>query len=146
MQIEIKDITDGKFNGKKLWICDFRFSDYNNSKPIRHIKPVQVLVCSNSDLPKNKTVYYSESHLKKISKKGEPLKSGIIAPFDNTGYRSYTGTPLNAFDDKKECIEFYKKQCESVAKGWKEWRKNKIEFIDKQIQDIYDNIDYCNRI
>jgi len=97
MKIDIKEIIDGKKNGEKIWICDFRFSDYGHTKPLRHVKPTQVIIVGNSELPKNKTVYYSESHFLALNKKGEPMKSKIIKPFDNTGQRSYTGVALNAF-------------------------------------------------
>ena len=108
-------IVDKKIKeGDTLWITDFRFgSDGALNKPIRHVKPTKVKLVSNSELPKNKTVYYSNYHFRPINKNGETSKSRIIAPYDNTGYRSYTGVSLNIFTDEKECKDFYIDLCKN---------------------------------
>jgi hypothetical protein len=117
MRIDIKDLVEGKLDGEYVWVCDFR---HNNifEKPIRHVAPERVLVRSNTEIPTKtsahgkvyqvRTIYYSESHFVRLSKKtGKPIKS-MYAPFDNTGYRSYTGVPLNIFDNEAECQACYR--------------------------------------
>lgn len=98
--------------GEIVWVCDYRHNDIAN-KPIRHIKPTEVIIVSNDDLPDNKTVYYSDIHFRPIGKKGQPLKR-IIAPYDNTGFRSYPGVSLNIFLTKEECVKHYFKQCQEI--------------------------------
>ena len=87
-----------EFNSKKVWICDLRYNDYSN-KPIRNVRPMQVLVRSNKYT--TKTVYYSESHFVGYNKKGELLKRKTIVPFDTTGNRGYTGVPVNCFETEE---------------------------------------------
>lgn len=114
--------TDFKV-GDKIWVCDYRFKDKGTSrlsKPIRHVKPIQVILCSNSDLPKNKRIYYSEYHLKGLNKKGKILKSKVIAPFDNTGHRYYTGISINVFECEEECRDFYKDRCIEILEELKQ--------------------------
>jgi hypothetical protein len=131
--IDIKKITNGEMNDVKVWICDLRYTDYSN-KPIRNIKPIEVLVRSNSET--SKRVYYSESHFVEFNKKGEPLKSKIKAPFDGTGYRSYAGVSLNCFDNEKECVNHYKKQVKIAIKGLEEHRECIAEVVNKKITEL----------
>lgn len=113
MEIDIKEITDSSvWIGKRVWICDFRQPDLNK-KPIRHVQPIEVEVCSNEDLPKNKRIYYSENHFRKIGAKG--LTKDIIPVFDNTGYRSFAGTPVKAFDNQQECYAAYNVMADSIV-------------------------------
>lgn len=120
--------------GQRVWICDYRHNDIAN-KPIRHVKPTEVIVVSNDDLPSGKVIYYADIHFKPIGKKGTPLKQ-IIAPYDNTGYRSFTGTSLNIFLTKDECVEHYLKQCEEIKKEVEKERKRANERFDKMIEEI----------
>ena len=109
MKIKLEDLKVGQ----KVYICDYRQEDLNK-KPIRNVQPMAVQVVSNDDLPKNKTVYYSDVHFRMIKNKGEGVTSRIIAPFDNTGYRSYSGVMLNIFDDYEECADLFKLQIDDV--------------------------------
>ena len=109
MIIKLENLTAGQ----KVYICDFRQEDLNK-KPIRNIQSMIVQVVSNNDLPKNKTVYYSDVHFRMIKSKGEGVTSRIIPPFDNTGYRSYPGVMLNIFDNYEECANFYNSQVDDV--------------------------------
>lgn len=126
--------THADMIGKRVWICDYRFNDIAQ-KPIRHVKPTEVLIVSNDDLPKNKIVYYSEIHFKPIGKTGKTLKQ-IIAPYDNTGYRSSTGTSVNIFLSESECVEHYLTQCEMIKKEIEEERKRANRRLDSMIKDI----------
>ena len=131
--IDIKKITNGEMNGIKVWICDLRYTDYSN-KPIRDIKPTQVLIVSNEETKKR--IYYSESHFLELNAKGEPLKSKLKSPFDGTGYRTYTGVALNCFDNEKDCVEHYKKQVKVAIKGLEEHRKSITEIVDKKLSEL----------
>ena len=81
MKIETSEIREGKRNGEIVWICHYNQPDLNK-KPLRNLKPTRCIICSNDDLPKNKRVYYSESHFKPLSKHGVKL-STVISPVDN---------------------------------------------------------------
>lgn len=135
----------GEFNstgeptvGQIVWICDYRHNDFLE-RPIRHVKPTQAVVVSNDDLPKRKTVYYAETHFRPIGKKGKPLKQ-IIAPYDNTGYRSYEGESLQIFHDKEDCIEKYMELCNIVKDGIESERELMNARFDEMINNINDTI------
>ncbi len=132
MQINIKDITEGKYNGKYVYISDIRDNGNPFEKLIRNIPPQKVLVRCNKHLNKNKTIYYSESHFLGLNKNGEPLKSKVIAPYDNTGYRAFTGTPLKVFDNLKDCEESYNIQKEVIRNKMKE----KIKVLQEKIENF----------
>jgi len=131
--INITDITSGKLNGKFVWICDLRYNNYSD-KPIRHIKPIRVLIRGNDKT--KKTIYYSESHFIGLNKTGVPVESKIYAPFDNTGFRSRTGIPLNCFDNEDECFKFYKKQLGLAINGLNDYKDSVINLIDKKIDEL----------
>lgn len=114
--------------GKKVWITDVRLSD-NSDGFVRHVKPTEVVIFSNTDLPKGKRVYYSEYHFRKLGKNGKPLAQ-IIAPFDNTGYRSYSGVCLHVFETEKEAVAKYNEQLDVV-----------IEKLERRKQAVVDQID-----
>lgn len=67
MKLEIKELREGGHNGKTVWVCDFRWADFDK-KEDRNIKPTQVLIRSTSET--SKRVNYSDSFfspkLKKI--------------------------------------------------------------------------------
>lgn len=126
---------------EEVWICDYRYNDIDN-KPIRHVQPKKVVVVGNEELPKNKKVYYSDFHFRAIKENGKP-SSAIIAPYDNTGYRSYTGESLNIFYSEKECKQHYKKQCKENIKKFEAAKLSKIEYYDKKIVDIKDEMESC---
>lgn len=115
MQIDIKKLTQtSEYVGQIFWICDIRQPDLTK-KPIRHVKAQPAMLRSNSDLPKNKRLYYSENHFVKLNAKGSPT-STVIPIYDNTGYRSFTGTAINVFDNKEECLKFYNEQIDTIVK------------------------------
>lgn len=124
--------------GDTVWVCDYRHNDILE-KPIRHVEPQKVFVVCNSELPKNKTVYYSDFHFRPVGNKGQML-SKIIAPFDNTGYRSYTGVSLNIFLTKEECIEHYIKQCNDIKDSVESERKRVSVKLNQMIDDVNENI------
>ena len=131
--VNIKDVTDGNMNGQTVWICDLRYNNYNE-KPIRNIKPTKVLIRDNNET--NKKIYYSSSHFVGLNKKNQPIKSKVIAVYDNTGYRSITGTPLNCFLSENECVQYYKKQLEIAIKGLKYYKASMIIEVDEKISKL----------
>lgn len=129
MKIDIREIAENdNWIGKTVWICDFRRPDLDK-KAIRHVRPTKVIVRSNKELPPKTNIYYSNNHFCKLNTKGAISASGIIPVFDNTGYRSRTGTPVSVFDNEKECNEEYCKMSNSI-----------IEAIDVRISRILINL------
>ncbi|QDX95855.1 hypothetical protein EEL30_21690 [Brevibacillus laterosporus] len=120
--------------GDIVYICDYRFNNIDQ-QPIRHVEPQKVMVFSNSDLPRNKNVYYSEHHFRPLNKKGKS-SSRIIAPYDNTGYRHYTGVSLNIFFSEEECIKHYWRQCKQILKRFEQAKIDKVNYYESKINEI----------
>ena len=131
-------LNDGLKDGQIVYICDYRYNDIFN-KPIRHVEPTRVIVVSNEELPKNKRIYYSRTHFKPINKSGKVM-SKIIAPFDNTGYRNFTGVCVNIFDSMEECIEKYNKQCEYILEEIENGKKEAILRFDNMKEKVNNRI------
>ena len=134
--IDFKEITDGKWDNKKVWICDYRWTDYNK-KAARKIFPKQVYVKSNNDNP-SKRIYYSNSHFQDINKDGKALKSKVTVPFDTTGYRSYAGIPLNAFETEEECKLFFRNQVREAVKELVSRKQSVTERFDTMLDSLND--------
>lgn len=126
MQLKTKEVADGLHTGKEVWICDLRWNDFNN-KPIRDITPKKVIVRPISETKKR--VYYSEIFFSEI-KNDKVVSSSVIGLFDNTGYRSYTGVPLNVFTTEAECIKNYKKLAHEAYKSFLEWKQIQLNYIN----------------
>lgn len=120
--------------GLCVWVCDFRFNNNGDIKPIRNVEPVEVMVCSNEDLPGNKRVYYSPIHFRPVV--GEKVLSKVIGPYDNTGYRAYPGTSLNIFLTKFECYDCYITQCDKAISQFIDYENRLTLAVDAQIQVI----------
>ena len=114
MKIETREVMNGLRDGEQVWICHYLRPDLDK-KPLRNVPPTLVQVVNNSSLPKNKRVYYSASHFLPVAKNGS-LKSTVISPVDNTGYRSMSGNPLNVFDSEQECIECWNEELSEVMR------------------------------
>lgn len=116
MQIKTADIRNGAMVGEIVWICHYHRPDLQK-KALRNVPPTQVLIRDNTELPKNKRVYYSQTHFSPINKQEEPLAK-VISPVDNTGYRSRHGTELFVFTTEEECIAEWNRQikahCERI--------------------------------
>lgn len=135
-------IESGEVNiGDKVWICDYRFDDPTN-KPMRNIAPQQVFIMDNSSTKKR--VYYSDFYFAPISAKGTPLAT-VIAPFDNTGFRGYTGVSVGIFLQEKDCRDYFVKQCgearQKIEKARDEFTKKMNERIEEAtvLQNIHAN-------
>lgn len=120
--------------GNTVWVCDYRYNDLSLSKPIRHVPPVEVEIWSNDDLPKNKRVYYSSIHFRPIGKKT------VIAPFDNTGYRSYTGVSLNVFLTEDEAKNYYIRTCKNLIGDLQQEKVRAMKEFDDKISNVSEEI------
>ena len=105
----INEIKNGEHIGEEFYICDIKYEGDPFKKFIRNVPPQKVFVRSNDELPNNKRIYYSSTHFVKSKKNGEP-GTQVIALFDNTGYRSKTGTPLQVFKTMEEAKKMYYSQ------------------------------------
>ena len=102
--------------GKQVWITDYRRG--KSGGYVRHVPPTLVEVVHNSELPKNKRVYYSDVHFRKV-KNGKVSKE-IHAPYDNTGYRFYKGVSVNIFYTYEEAAKQYNEQIDDIVKSYNE--------------------------
>lgn len=117
MKIDINQITSGELLGEIIYVSDYRKPDLDK-KAIRHVEPIRVIVCNektfNDAGKKYPNVYYSHTVLVPLNKKDEPVFSRPIKVFDNTGFRAFTGVPLQAFSTEEEAIDSYNEQVQSV--------------------------------
>lgn len=97
--------------GDRFWVADYRHKDVTE-KPIRHVQPQLVEVTDNAELPANKRVYYADFHFRPVGKAG--VLKQVIAPFDATGFRGYTGVSVGIFTTEAECKAYYVTQCQAV--------------------------------
>lgn len=134
MEIPISDITHGVYSDKIVYICDYRITD-RNKKPIRNVSPTEVLVVHKTE--SKKTVYYSDYCFKPLGVNGKPL-SKIIMPFDNTGYRSFTGNPVFVFDNMDECVEKWNSMIDEHIQYWENEKLHAIQRIDDRIANFED--------
>ena len=132
MQIPIDEIVNGSRDGQIVWVCDYRRPDLGN-KPIRIVSPTRVIVCENDPEAR---IYYSRSHFKKLNAKDEPIKSKIIKPFDNTGYRSYTGEPVAVFDNRDECVEHWKMLVKDVVIRLEDYKICIVKRAEREIEEL----------
>jgi len=116
--------------GKQIWIVDYRRG--KSGGYVRHVPPTLVKVTCNSELPKNKRVYYSDYHFRKV-KNGKVSKE-ILAPYDNTGYRSYTGVSVNIFYTYEEAAKKYNEQIEEIIYLY----NNEIKNIRNEMDEVND--------
>ncbi len=112
--------------GQDVWICDYRLNKSSIEKPIRHVKPQLVQVTDNGTA---RNIYYSNVHFRPYSAKGNVLKK-IIKPYDNTGYRAFTGVSVNIFMTEKECRKHYVKQCKTIMEELKQEKERKLKFFE----------------
>jgi hypothetical protein len=136
MKLEPKEVAGGgNFIGQEVYVCDFRWDDFDK-RPARNIRPTKVLIRDISETTKR--IYYSNVFLSEI-KKENLLKSSMIKIYDNTGYRSFPGVPLNIFTTENEAIKYYIKMKDAVVGKFKEYRDMKlshINLIEEELKNI----------
>ena len=119
---------ENNVEGHVVFVTDIRIAAGGN-KFIRNVPPTKVTILSNDKLPTGKTVYYSDFHFAPM--KGDKLLKKVIVPFDNTGYRSFTGTSLHVFEDLDECVDFYNNQVDKACEVYEMRIKDIEEQRDK---------------
>lgn len=127
METLIKEISEGKHNGKSFWICDLRYLNGYYSKPIRNVPPTFAEVSDTSD---KDNVYYSDSSFF--------VKSKMIKLYDNTGYRGRTGTALRVFENKEDCVAHYNAQIELAVKSLEKDKETRVSEICELIEKFKD--------
>jgi hypothetical protein len=134
MKIKVDDVRKGdNYLNKDVWVCDLRFKD-GLEKPIRNVRPIKVSIQSRALV--KKIIYYSDNALVPYNKKGELNFNQAFGIFDNTGFRSYPGVPLDIFDSEQECVEQYKFLVTLAINDLENAKKNMIEVIDDRITKL----------
>ena len=120
--------------GKRVWICDYRNNNKDVfNKPIRFIKPIYVEVCLPTK--ERERVYYSPIHFKEVGN-NEKLLSKVIAPYDNTGYRTYKGVSLNIFYREDSCKVFFQGQIDNAIDEIKKAEKRHLEYVNSRLDSL----------
>lgn len=132
MQIDINTITNGSYDGNIVYICDYR--QERGKKPLRNVPPTKVKVLPKTE--SNKTVYYSQSFFRPYGKNG--LLSKTIMPYDNTGFRSFTGNPVYVFDDHQECIDKWNSLIDEHIQYWEKEKLVAVQHIEDRIVNFKD--------
>lgn len=130
MRIDVTNLE--QYEGVDVWICDYRQPD-KDKKPIRKVPPTKVNVRPSSEA--KKTVYYSNYCFKPYSISGK-LTSKEIKPFDNTGFRSFSGNPVYIFDDEQECIDQWNTLINDTIKYWTDRKAVVLTEIDDTIKRL----------
>jgi len=129
MKFEEFITIDECHDGNIVWVCDYRYNDYSK-KPIRHLKPTKVKVCSKGILPKNEKLYYTDIFFMSI--KGNK----IIKLYDNTGYRSFPGIAVQVFLSEEESFRYYSAIGQEIIQDLLSFKEKYIENLDKRIFKI----------
>ena len=132
------DYTENLNNilGKHVWICDYRVNDKAVLKPIRDVKPMEVVIVDAVNCKKN--IYYSPVYFQPV--KGKKVLSTVIAPIDNTGYRCSPGTSVNIFDTKEECVKCYREQVRQADEIYEKEKARIIKEFDTRMQVLDDSL------
>ena len=56
-----------------------------------------------------------------------------IKPYDNTGFRSFTGNPVYIFDNEQECIDKWNSLIDEEISYWKIKKNTILSEINKTI-------------
>lgn len=131
-KIDVKDISSGSMNGELVWVCDYRRPDLHK-KAARNVPVQKVLVVSSDDL--NQKIYYSNSAFLKLNKNGLATKQ-VVKLFDNTGFRTYAGVPLNVFDNESECVACWNRQIGDVVESINLKKQIVIGSLNDQEEDL----------
>lgn len=116
--------------GKMVWICDYRANADPTKKPIRNIKPTPVVVTDAKET--SKTIYYSPVYFRPVNR--GKISSTVIAPLDNTGYRCCSGTSVNIFYTKEECVKCYREQVRQANEIYEKEKARIIKEFDARMQ------------
>lgn len=118
--------------GKMAWICDYRANAEPTKGPIRNIKPTPVVVTDAKET--SKTIYYSPVYFRPVNK--GKISSTVIAPMDKTGYRCNSGTSINIFYTKEECVKCYREQVRQASEIYEREKARIIADFDKRMVEL----------
>ena len=116
MKVDYRKVSTGEMDGENVFVCDIRHNGNPFEKFLRNVEPTAVIVVPEHQI--KKTIYYSNSAFLKLKKDGSPSKTPIVL-FDNTGYRSYAGTPLNIYTTMEEAVTKYNEQKSKIKEDMK---------------------------
>lgn len=138
------DYAEGLENviGKMAWICDYRANTDPTKKPIRNIKPTPVVVTDAKET--SKTIYYSPVYFRPVNR--GKISSTVIAPLDNTGYRCCSGTSVNIFYTKEECVKCYREQVRQADEIYEKEKARIIKEFDARMQILNDSLTPFNDV
>lgn len=128
--------------GKMVWICDYRANADPTKKPIRNIKPTPVVVTDAKET--SKTIYYSPVYFRPVNR--GKISSTVIAPLDNTGYRCCSGTSVNIFYTKEECVKCYREQVRQADEIYEKEKARIIKEFDARMQILNDSLTPFNDV
>lgn len=131
-----------KVLGKRVWICDYRVNDRAVLKPIRDVKPTEVVIADANKC--TKTIYYSPVYFQPV--KGKKVLSTVIAPVDNTGFRCSPGVSVNIFDTKEDCVKCYREQVRQADEIYEKEKARIIKEFDARMQVLDDSLTPFNGI
>jgi hypothetical protein len=135
MEIEINKVTSGELDGQIVWICDYHQPDFN-LKPRRNIPPTKVKIVPND----GKKIYYSESHFVKVADDGSVKFNKFWAPFDNSGYRSFSGHPVSVFDDELDCRIAWNTKISAILAEVQQAKQASINRFDGMLATLQEQI------
>jgi hypothetical protein len=128
--------------GKMVWICDYRANADPTKKPIRNIKPTPVVVTDAKET--SKAIYYSPVYFRPVNR--GKISSTVIAPLDNTGYRCCSGTSVNIFYTKEECVKCYREQVRQANEIYEKEKARIIKEFDARMQILNDSLTPFNDV
>lgn len=128
--------------GKHVWICDYRVNDRAVLKPIRDVKPTEVVIADANNC--TKAIYYSPIYFQPV--KGKKVLSAIIAPVDNTGFRCSPGVSVNIFDTREECVKCYREQVRQADEIYEREKSRIIKEFNARMQILDDSLTPFNDI
>jgi len=120
---------------KTVWVCDFRYRSYDQTRALRKIKPIEVNI-HYSPQPVDGYRRYSYSGCDyEFSTVG---KNKVIMPYDNC---SYGKSALEVFTDEKECIFEYARMLDEAIRGFDAYKQKEIETIDTRVSKIREELE-----
>ena len=137
-ELEQKLKDEELVEGDLVWVTGYYHNDYTE-KPTRHVQPTLVQIMSNDKLPKYKKVYYATYHFRACGKSGK-LLAAVIAPYDNTGFRSRTGGSLDIFLTEDEAKAAYITAANEVKIGIAKIKKIWSDRFDALLTEVDERI------
>lgn len=74
------------------------------------------------------------------------ISSTVIAPMDKTGYRCNSGTSVNIFYTKEECVKCYREQVRQANEIYEKEKARIIKELDARMQILNDSLTPFNDV